>query len=546
MSVRGSRRRDERGAILIVATVGMVIAMIASGLAIDIGRLAQEAREDQKIADMAALDAVRGAPVDYQALAEASALRNGFPLGSPGYSLTAIEGGKVSGACEAVPGAGSACVTVTSPHENKFPFLTGRDSMTRAGVASNTAYGGFMIGSSLATIDTARSNILNSVLGGMLKGSALSLSAASWQGLVAGDVTLDAFRTQLAAMGFGVGTVEELLDADVTMAQLLQATAGALNNEGGVANAALATQLVSLAASVTNTTQFSLGDFMHVSQGADNAALASQLNVFQLVTGSAQVANGNAFVEVPDIGVTVPGVASTRVRLQVIQPPQFYFGPVGGSVSTAQIDLTVAPTLNLPLSVAGLAGVAVTGAFPVRITGAGATGTLSAASCATPAGITVTVDPTAISGSISASLTARVSLSVFLLGTIPIADVTIPTSNVVPHTDAPPSDLTFSHPTEFPPPDGTMTSKHTGSQPLGLNGLTNITVGSPSVQLLGLTPLPIPVGNVVTAVVNALDPVLANLDNNVMTPLLDALGLDVGSADVTALALQCDTPTLVG
>jgi uncharacterized membrane protein len=31
-----------------------------------------------------------------------------------------------------------------------------------------------------------------------------------------------------------------------------------------------------------------------------------------------------------------------------------------------------------------------------------------------------------------------------------------------------------------------------------------------------------------------------------MTPLLQALGLDIGSADVTALALQCATPALSG
>ena len=71
--------------------------------------------------------------------------------------MVAVEGLKVNGACQATPGAGSACVTVTSPHTNHFPFVGGRNSMTRAGVASNTAFGGFMIGSSLATFDTSRS-----------------------------------------------------------------------------------------------------------------------------------------------------------------------------------------------------------------------------------------------------------------------------------------------------------------------------------------------------------------------------------------------------
>ncbi|HUR17861.1 MAG TPA: hypothetical protein VMZ51_02855, partial [Acidimicrobiales bacterium] len=196
MIVRGRSQRGERGAILVLSAAGMVIALIASALAIDIGKLAQSAREDQKVADLAALDAVRGTPATYQALAAASALRNGFPTGT-GYSVVAVEGMKVNGACQASAGAGSACVTVTSPHSNNFPFVGGRNSMTRAGVASNTAFGAFYIGSSLVTLDTSRSAILDRVMGGILRGSGLSLSGVSWSGLTTANITLDALRTQL-------------------------------------------------------------------------------------------------------------------------------------------------------------------------------------------------------------------------------------------------------------------------------------------------------------------------------------------------------------
>ncbi len=546
--VRKDRRerlhRDEKGAILILAAVGLVVAMIAAGLAVDVGRLASDARTDQKVADLAALDAIRVAPASYSAAALASATRNSFPTTS-GYSVTAVEGLKVGTGCQSAPGAGSVCVTVTSPNTNAFPFLGGRTSMTRSAVASNTAFGGFMIGSSLVTIDTARSGLLNSFLGGMLKGSSLSLSAVSWQGLAAGNVTLDAFRTQLASMGFSVGTVSQLLATNLTVNQVLQATANALTAQGGVANLALATQLNTLRAGITNTTQITLGSFMHVSQGADNAALASDLNVFQLLTASAEVANGSSFIDIPDVGIAVPNTLSTRVKLQVIQPPQFYFGPVGGSVSTAQIDLTVTPSLNLPVTIPGLNGVTVTGTFPVKVTGAGATGTLKAASCSGSSGITVTVDPTAFAGSISANLNARVALSILGIA-IPIADVNIPTTQVVPTTDGGASDLSFSYPSQFPPPLGTETSKHAGSQPVGLSTLTQVSAGTPTVSLLGATPLPVPIGTVVSAVLSALSPVLANVDNQVMTPLLQALGLDVGSADVTALGLTCAVPSLVG
>ena len=78
------------------------------------------------------------------------------------------------------------------------------------------------------------------------------------------------------------------------------------------------------------------------------------------------------------------------------------------------------------------------------------------------------MDPKAFSGSATASLNAKASL------VIPIADITIPTTNVTPSTDGGPSTLSFTYPSQFPPPLGTTTSKHAGSQPIGLDTLTQI------------------------------------------------------------------------
>ena len=80
LSTRREGQPDEKGAILVLAAVGLVVAMIAAGLAVDIGRLASFARTDQKVADLAALDAVRVLPTNPTAAAAASAARNGFPL----------------------------------------------------------------------------------------------------------------------------------------------------------------------------------------------------------------------------------------------------------------------------------------------------------------------------------------------------------------------------------------------------------------------------------------------------------------------------------
>jgi len=113
----------------------------------------------------------------------------------------------------------------------------------------------------------------------------------------------------------------------------------------------------------------------------------------------------------------------------------------------------------------------------------------------------------------------------------------------VPTTDGGATDLSFTYPTEFPPPLGTETSKHAGSQPVGLSGLMTFTPGTPVVLNAVAAPL---VGSIVSATMTALSPLVGQVDNRVLTPLLKALGTDIGSADVTAISLQCNTPTLSG
>ncbi|HTJ77270.1 MAG TPA: hypothetical protein VL337_18065 [Acidimicrobiales bacterium] len=542
------QHRDERGAIIVLAAVGLVMAMIMAGMAVDIGMIAQRARTDQKVADLVALDAVRSLPSNPTAAAQASATRNNFAYGSTGYTLLVEWGPSTTGpwstATSNLASAAAVRVTAMSPNKTAFPFLSGPSTVTRKAVATKAALGGFLIGSSLATFDTSRSAILDRFMGGILKGSAISTGLVSWSGLAGANVTMDALRTQLATMGFSVGSVSQLMSADMTVAQLMQATAAALTAQG-VVGAGQAAILNTLKAQVTSSalTQIHLGQFMTVAQGADNTALASQLNVFQLVTAAAQVANGSHFIDVSDVGISgLPAnITSVKASLQVIEAPKYYFGPVGGSVSTSQISLTVTPKLNLSLPVTvglNIATIGVTSDYPVKVTAGGAVGTLTAASCGTSPGISVQVDPSAFSGSISANLTAGVTL----LG-LPVATVNIPETSVVPSTDGGAGTLSFSYPSQFPPPLGTSTTQHWGSQPIGLSSLTQITAGTATVTV-GTLPVGLPLATVVSTVLGALPGVLGNVDNLVLTPLLKALGTDLGSADVTAEALQCDLPVL--
>ena len=347
-----ARRREERGAILVLSTVGIVLAMIAAGLAIDLGRIAQAARDDQRIADLAALDASRVVPADYAVAAAASAIRNGLP-GDPGYSITAIEGVKTNGQCVASVGSGTVCVTVTSPHKNAFPFLGGRDSVTRTAMAgAGNAIGTVRVGSSLAsasgTVPPMEVLMLNRLFSTLLGGS-YNINAVGWQGIAAGTVDYGLLTSELANVTgkstFNAGTTDEVLNTTFTAKQLMTATANVLNRNG---TTAVGTNVLGLANGVntvgTTLNQelklYDLFNFGSVVVGNKQDVANTQLNVFDLIRGAAVLADGDHFatfnLSAADvIGPAIPGgFTNAKISLGLIEAPQTSFpGPAGKDVS---------------------------------------------------------------------------------------------------------------------------------------------------------------------------------------------------------------------
>lgn len=545
------RRRDEKGAILVLSTVGLVLAMIAAALSIDLGTLAQSAREDQKVADLAALDAVRVLPGTFDQsqigsvtqAAKDSALRNGFSFTSPGYNLLVEWGPSNTGPFTSLPAelgtATAVRVTATSPHKNAFPFVSGPDTVSRKAVAAKKDVAGFTLGSSLANVNSTTSSLLNPIVGSML-GSTVNLSLVSWQGLASGSVTLSALQAELAAMGFNVGSVSELLDANLTLAQLYQATANVMTKNGDTANAAV---FNTLKVNAVTATTIKLGRMITVEQGAESAAAGAQLNLLQLVTGSAQLANGTNMISVSDLGISVPNALSVGMTLKVIEGTKIYIGPAGAGphVTTGQVELILTPQVNI-LNLLGL--VKVTGLFPVELHAAGATGTLKSVACPSK-DIVVTADPKAFSGALKSSRLRVTSLSLLHL-----MDVD-QTNSISTAVDGPAQDLAFTYSTEFSPPNDV--SKHVGSQPLGIKTPNVVTGTAVNVNLLGLASLGLSAGTVLDAVIAALDTMVGDIDSLVLTPLFKALGITIGGADVTALGIdpftggslpQCGVPAL--
>jgi uncharacterized membrane protein len=371
------RRSEERGAILVMAAVGVVLSMIAGGLAIDLGRLAQTARENQKVADLAALDASRDVPTKFQQLAEESALRNGFPLGTAGYSLLAIEGTKVGGTCQSVAGAGSVCVTVTSPHKNAFPFVPGGDSVTRTAVAgAGNAIGRVRVGSSLASASggiaaATQLKVFNKTISSLIGGN-YSTDLVGWQGLASGTVTFAALTSELGKLPgkatFNTGTTTEVLDTTFTMGQLLTAMANVLNKNG---TTTVGTNVENIGAKVDGaylSQDLKLYDLFNVGSvvvGNKQDVANATLNVLDLIRGGAILANGSNlasfnFSAADVVGPVIPGgFSNVTVTMGLIEGPQTSLpGPagIGGvppkyytSAETSQIRVRLDVSLRVPL-----------------------------------------------------------------------------------------------------------------------------------------------------------------------------------------------------
>ena len=560
------RRRDERGAILVMSTVGFVLAIIASALAVDLGRIAQERRRDQKVADLAALDAVRelgSGDAAIQAAAQASATRNELPAGA---TVTAFEGTLDSSGCVQQAGTGQVCVTISTTIDNQF--RPGDRNVIARALAEKQESAGFTIGSSLASasLDTELP-ILNGVFNELLDTSG-TVNLVSWQGIANSTITLRQLQTAMS-----VGTLDELLTTNITAGQLLSATATALNNQGTVASIDAATKLASLAAAAQNTTQFQLGDYITVAQGYEDKALDGAIDVMQLITAGAQLANKNSFIDAGSV-ITLPvnfpslgtsGSFSTKLGLKVIEGPQLYVGPVGGSVDTAQVELTLTPRIDVNftsplynilslLSAIGTANLRLYGDMPITFKAAGATGTLEEVRCISPnQGITVGVVTRPITTDVEGNLDVYLQTAGLLPANVKVDLSVQPTE--VSTTPGGPFDLNFQWASEFTPPD--LDGKQTPGAPAGIT-MTNTdvqaSIGAAGLtQVLGLLTgtlkLDVVTSNVVGPILN---PIFNAVANRLTTPALKALGLSIGPVDVHALAeffdpsANCGTPVLVG
>ena len=554
------RQADERGAILVVAVAGVLLATVAAALAVDLGRQAAEKRTDQKVADLAALDGARALPGDPTSAVNASLSRNNFPYASPGYSRVVELGYMNNGSFVADPTRPEAVrVTVRSPHQDKF--IAGSRTVTAKAVAKiGNQLGTVRVGSFLANVNANTEKVLDKGIT-RLAGGNVDLTAVGWQGLANTSVTFQQLRT---ALGMSAGSADGVLNSTITYGQLLRATVDALNADGSPSKATVASNLAPIANTVqgveadpTAHAAYKLGDLFsvvgNVGNGQDVADAA--INVLDIVRGGGILADKDHFLTFDLVASDVPGITScattcAKVSMGLIEAPRQASGAPKDSsgtywtiAQTSQVRVLVEVNLNMLLPI-GLLGALVntTVKVPFYFDAANAEAKLDTLECtgsSTPDKVKIMASTSAATTSIGGVASNAATLGASTpptLGQATLVDlaslVTIkadPVSTTVPGvTD---QLLTFTGPyTESSP-----------SQRIGKSVTDAISL--PSLQTPGITVslalgVSLDVNAIKLAVSTGVSAALPGISTDLVRTLYEAFGVSYAGADVWAPPVQ--------
>lgn len=332
----------QRGAIGLMAAITLGMALLFMLLVVDSGRLYLEQRKLQRVVDAAALEASNlnavcsGTGVNALSQATTSAARNGFTVGT-GNTLTATCGTLSTGSNNLRAFTANATATqaiqVVANETVATSVAAGLWGMVAGGgfnantVLRATATAGYVGGplaqlnirSSLATVDSSQSALLNGLLGGLLGGT-LTLSAVQYQGLVDTNVNLLSYLNQAAiTAGITAGDYTTLLNTNISVTTLVQAAATLVQQNGAAATVTTALGQIS---AIGSGSTIKLGDLIQTTTGTSTAGLNGTLQLFSLVEGIVQVAGAGHAVDL-GTAISIPGLAGLSTKVSIVEPPQF-------------------------------------------------------------------------------------------------------------------------------------------------------------------------------------------------------------------------------
>jgi uncharacterized membrane protein len=585
---------------MIMAAIAMVVVMGAAALSVDIGVQASKKRDVRKVADLAALDVTTNLPdiatqasptAAAQAEVERSAARNGLLLdpSDPRTALDVVLGRYVDSAftaCGAPLGVetvddviadlaigSGACmpnavrVTTADVAPRYFAFFAGDGVVNAVATAARSLQGStsnlpgtpgtpgtqdnvatISAGSFVARAEVVTDPILGNpllprVLRGLLGNTGTNANyaadAISYKGLASQEIDLETLRGRLAANGHtSAGTVDELLDAELELDWLYSAAADAVILEGGdSAVAADLDELASLAAASTTTRTFRFGNFFDIEAGQPGSTGNAEVNVLDLVTSAAQVANGDNLFTIDLVGALPAKLAKATVTGTIIEPPMIATGPVRTRVTTSQIRLQ----LNLELSDQVPVAILLSSKVKLPVVVEAGNGTAEITNIYNP-DITDETQQ-------QVDVATRTSGGYVGIGELPLTDLRKTLPSTLPQVDMLLADLvsTVSSPKQvtaaecedelaFVHPFDPSNLGYT--QTVGCDALDlPLPLASPVTGIVGSL-LGSVLGDVNTVINNSLGPV-----NQLVDQLTAGFGITVGGADVTIHAVEATTVT---
>jgi uncharacterized membrane protein len=504
--------------------ISLVMFLAASGLSVDIGRTVVVNRTLQSLADSTALDVSRYIGIADQnrsatsqtsylstevqnAMTESGAVSGETDTWTFGLWSNGVVTPPTTGCALGLPAAVHPCnaIQVTVYANLTDLFQPGTSRLSRSATAEMLPEAGLSIGTYLANITTGTNpSYYNNQQIGVLDdlfnslGGSASVTALGYAGLANTDVTVQ----QLINASGGVLTPTNVMNTSLspeswltTITSAVQLQVTSLTCSGSQipfpCDANGSSGLGALGPFNSGTPLKPLCDLVIINGSScgstlSQLSLSDSIDVVQLLTTEAEVADGTNALNV-STALNLPGVTSATLSFPLIQLPQVAYGPVGTTVSSGQVDAT------LTLSILGLI-------VSIPVTGASGSANIQVIACST----TNTVSSTQIQASTQAAASS-ITLSGAALSTFSV--------NAVPN-----SLITF---TIIPPTYASITAK---SNPLYIGTTT------PTLSFSGL-------GTVVALLNTDLDSVLG--------PVLQALGVSLGGAQVAVLSAKCGNVELV-
>lgn len=396
--------------------------------------------------------------------------------------------------------------------------------------------------------------MVNQLLGGLL-GTTVSLSLMDYRGLVAANIDLLQFMQALAGrVGVTAGTYDSVLDAGVTVGDVVSAAASVADRSGqNAARVALNKLLGSPGVSniaVQGGRLLDLGPIGNLGIGETPAGLRTAVNAFDLVKATAEAAGQHQAAV--NLGANIPGVLAISAYITIGEPPQgtswVTVGQEGAKVYTAQTRVRLEVTVAQVLGGLGLLRV------PVFIDIAAGEAELTQISCgsnpATDASVRLTARPSLAKLWIGepSNLSAWNGMQPVTMNTAALVNVPLVASVYgkakVEATNRQNKTLEFSAAEIAAKTIKSVSTQDTLSTLLAsLFGNLQLEIKNGLVGgiLNPLTPL---VNGLLGVVSGLLAPVAGILDP-VVYSLLDLLGVRIGEVDLRVQGVRCGIPALV-